>query len=391
MPWPGRHPYVLVATSSGIVHGRDLRPPHRARRCLLGDSRPGAINLLLGTADATTNSTQWWPSRRRSGSTHLQGVHQSVDLVSMFAPVTKWAALCTPGGGPRMVRKRQLAQTTPGRLLRARDIEECSTGRADPLTQHPRLTALASQVRRGGVLDGARPIVLAGHGAPEAPRPPATLLQQLGIRSPPFTQGCVPDDHHTHWVRWGHEPRLLNFGFDEADVIVSVAMSCRSSTRAVNRAGTTNLHLSRFRTEDATMTSRWRSSDLTGRSTHWPPQTRRSEWERAREDPPATRDELARGAATTAFPVSQRLGVRHSCRLTLGHRLAERGGEDVDAGYIHYEPNLPDLMAVHYGLLLAGAIGASWPRPTDECSRSGRWAFLMTPRRSRRPCANTFR
>src|ERR1700723_417113 len=75
---------------------------------------PGAINLLLGTADAYTNST---PVVAISAQVGLHRIykesHQSVDLVSMFTPVTKWAdMILTPGSIPEMIRKAfKLAQT----------------------------------------------------------------------------------------------------------------------------------------------------------------------------------------------------------------------------------------------------------------------------------------
>src|ERR1700749_4755885 len=84
---------------------------------------PGAINLLLGTADATTNST---PVVALSAQVGLKRIykesHQSVDLVSMFAPVTKWAdAVLTAGAVPEMIRKAfKLAQTErPGAVYLA--------------------------------------------------------------------------------------------------------------------------------------------------------------------------------------------------------------------------------------------------------------------------------
>ena len=53
---------------------------------------PGAINLLLGTADATTNSSPVVALSAQVGLNRIyKESHQSVDLVSMFAPVTKWA------------------------------------------------------------------------------------------------------------------------------------------------------------------------------------------------------------------------------------------------------------------------------------------------------------
>src|ERR1700749_3813083 len=90
---------------------------------------PGAINLLLGTADATTNSTPLVPLSAQVGMQRsFKESHQGVDLVPMFAPVTKWSALmATPGAAPEMIRKAfKLAQTErPGAVYLAvpEDIE----------------------------------------------------------------------------------------------------------------------------------------------------------------------------------------------------------------------------------------------------------------------------
>src|ERR1700678_4812837 len=55
---------------------------------------PGAINLLLGVADATTNSTPVVALSAQVGMNRAyKESHQSVYLVSIFAPVTKWSDL----------------------------------------------------------------------------------------------------------------------------------------------------------------------------------------------------------------------------------------------------------------------------------------------------------
>src|SRR5713226_2526750 len=55
---------------------------------------PGAINLLLGVADATTNSTPVVALSAQVGMHRsFKESHQGVDLVSMFAPVTKFSDL----------------------------------------------------------------------------------------------------------------------------------------------------------------------------------------------------------------------------------------------------------------------------------------------------------
>ena len=90
---------------------------------------PGAINLLLGTADATTNSTPLVAlSAQVARSRSFKESHQNVDLVSMFAPATKWSALVpTPEAVPEMMRKAfKLAQAErPGAVYLAipEDVE----------------------------------------------------------------------------------------------------------------------------------------------------------------------------------------------------------------------------------------------------------------------------
>ncbi|GAN54658.1 thiamine pyrophosphate-binding protein [Tanticharoenia sakaeratensis] len=68
---------------------------------------PGAINLLLGVADATTDSTPLVALTAQVGLNRIyRESHQSVDLVAMFRPVTKWADIVlTPQSVPEMVRK----------------------------------------------------------------------------------------------------------------------------------------------------------------------------------------------------------------------------------------------------------------------------------------------
>lgn len=145
---------------------------------------PGAINLLLGTADAMTNSAPM-VALAAQGSlrrTHKES-HQVIDLVSMFAPVTQWAAqIECPDAVPEMTRKAfKTAQSErPGAVFLAvpEDIEAARP--AEPLAplQIDAVRADApssSQIARAvEVLTTARhPVVLAGHGAARAgPRPP---------------------------------------------------------------------------------------------------------------------------------------------------------------------------------------------------------------------------
>ncbi|MDD4866171.1 MAG: thiamine pyrophosphate-binding protein, partial [Mycobacterium sp.] len=68
---------------------------------------PGAINMQLGVADATTNSTPLVAISAQVGhDREYKESHQYVDLKAMFAPITRWsAAVPTVRAIPEMFRK----------------------------------------------------------------------------------------------------------------------------------------------------------------------------------------------------------------------------------------------------------------------------------------------
>jgi acetolactate synthase-1/2/3 large subunit len=228
---------------------------------------PGAINLLLGTADATTNSTPLIALSAQVGMNRsFKESHQGVDLVAMFAPVVKWSALvATPGAVPEMIRKAfKLAQTErPGAVYLAvpEDVEKApAPGRGAPLPVNvPRADEPSpEQVERAVALLRAarRPIVLAGHGAARAGAAPdlRRFAEVLGI--PVATtfhgKGVFPDDHPLALGAVGfmrHD--YVNFGFDQADLIVAVGYELQEfdPVRINPRGDTKIIHLHRFPAE----------------------------------------------------------------------------------------------------------------------------------------------
>ena len=226
---------------------------------------PGAINLLLGTADATTNSTPLIALSAQVGMDRsFKESHQGVDLVSMFAPVTKWSALvATPGAVPEIIRKAfKLAQTErPGAVYLAipEDVEE-APAQGEPLPVNvPRPDEPSrGQVERAAALlrAAASPIVLAGHGAARAGAGPALrrFAETLGI--PVATtfhgKGVFPDDHPLALGAVGfmrHD--YVNFGFDRADLIIAVGYELQEFDPArINPRGDKKIiHLHRFPAE----------------------------------------------------------------------------------------------------------------------------------------------
>lgn len=199
---------------------------------------PGAINLQLGVADATTNSTPVVALSAQVGQDRsYKESHQFVDLVSMFDPITKWSA-AVPGAGavPEMVRRAfKTAETErPGAVYLAvpEDVESAAaTPDLKPLRRNVVRAEAPSprQVGRAAALlaDARRPIVLAGHGAARGGAGTALggFASALGL---PVAvtfhgKGVLPDDHPNAVGAIGfmrHD--YPNFGFDESDLIVAV-------------------------------------------------------------------------------------------------------------------------------------------------------------------------
>jgi len=260
--------YVLVRHEQGASFMAETygRLSGRAGVCsaTLG---PGAINLLTGVADATTNSTPLVALSAQVGMNRsFKESHQGVDLVSMFAPVTKWSALvATPEAAPEMIRKAfKLSQTErPGAVYLAvpEDIESApAPAQAQPLPVNiPRPDEpSASQVDRAAAIlrNAANPIVLAGHGAARTDAGPALIrfAEELGV--PVATtfhgKGVFPDDHPQALGAIGfmrHD--YVNFGFDQADVIVTVGYELQEfdPVRINPRGDKQIIHIHRFPAE----------------------------------------------------------------------------------------------------------------------------------------------
>ncbi|MGH3555039.1 MAG: thiamine pyrophosphate-binding protein, partial [Mycobacterium sp.] len=138
---------------------------------------PGAINMQLGVADATTNSTPMVAISAQVGQDRqYKESHQYVDLVRMFAPITRWAdAVPTVHAIPEMVRKAfKLAETERPAAVYLAVPENLDADAVDysDLAPLPRNVVRAEapaarQVQRAVDIlrEAQRPVVLAGHGA----------------------------------------------------------------------------------------------------------------------------------------------------------------------------------------------------------------------------------
>jgi acetolactate synthase-1/2/3 large subunit len=231
--------FVLVRHEQGASFMADMygRLTGRAGVCAatLG---PGAINLLLGTADAFTDSVPLVAITAQVGLNRIfKESHQAVDLASIFQPITKYAAtVMSPAALPEMVRKAfKTAETPrPGACYLAipEDVEQLTV----PLDLKPLAVNVVredapspSQIERAAdVLQAAKaPIILAGHGAARSNARDALIQFSERLQIPVATtfhgKGVFPDDHPNALGAMGFMRRdYVTFGFDEADVLICV-------------------------------------------------------------------------------------------------------------------------------------------------------------------------
>jgi len=368
---------------------------------------PGAINLLLGTADALTNSTPLVAISAQVGLNRIhKETHQVIDLLNMFKPVTKWAEMIvSPAAVPEMVRQafKKAETERPGAtyLGLPEDVEAtsgltglCPLARAD---EPDTLPAPGQIARAADVLRAATtPIVLVGHGAARDNAQDALVRCSERLHIPVATtfmgKGVFPDHHPNALETMGfmrHD--YVNFGFDEADVIVCVGYDLQEfdPVRMNPHGDKKILHLHRYPAEiDAhypvTVSVEGNlSMALDGLAAAVTP----------KDGPNATehkirtvlRDELAQGAHADSYPLKpQRLVA--DIRAAMGHSdiaLVDTGAVKMWMARLYptYQPNtcLISNGLATMAFALPGAIGAKLASPDRKVlAVTGDGGFLMS-------------
>ena len=250
--------------------------------------------------------------------------------------------------------------------------------------------------RAAAVLNGAsRPIVLAGHGAARSGASEALRRFSEQLRLPVATtfhgKGVFPDDHpHALGAVGFMSHDYVNFGFDEADVIVSVGYELQEFDPVrINPGGDKRIiHLSRFPAEvDAhydvevgVQADLSRTLDALGSATSCRFELGTS-GEKIRR---LLSEDLARGAADDSFPLKPQRIVADT-RTALDRAdivLADTGAVKMWMARLYptYEPNT---CLISNGLstmafALPGAIGAKLAEPDRRVLAAvGDGAFLM--------------
>ena len=197
---------------------------------------PGAINLLLGVANAQLDSHPLVALTAQAGLDRLyKESHQVVDLVSLFRPVTKWGDLVTlPGSAPELIRKafKQAQTERPGAtfVILPEDVaERPAEGEPLPVNVPRDPSPSVDQVHRAAhvLAQATHPVVLAGAGVARD-QALASLLRfserlQVPVATTFLGKGVFPDDHPNALGTIGFMVKdYANFGFDRADVVVAV-------------------------------------------------------------------------------------------------------------------------------------------------------------------------
>jgi acetolactate synthase I/II/III large subunit len=197
---------------------------------------PGAINLMLGIANAQLDSHPLVAIVAQAGLDRIyKESHQFVDLVSMFRPITKWGDMVTVrAAAPEMVRKafKQAQTERPGAtfIVLPEDVAELEA-EGEPLTVNVPVDPAPSEaqvIRAAHVLEQARdPVVLAGPGVARDGAAEALIRFSERLGLPVATtflgKGVFPDDHPNALGTIGFMVKdYANFGFDRADAVVAV-------------------------------------------------------------------------------------------------------------------------------------------------------------------------
>ncbi len=365
---------------------------------------PGAINLMLGIANAQLDSHPLVAIVAQAGLDRIyKESHQFVDLVSLFRPITKWGDMVTvPGAAPEMVRKafKQAQTERPGAtfLVLPEDVAERAC-EGDPLPVNVPVDPAPAemQVRRAtDVLEAAaNPVVLAGPGVARDRATDALIRFSERLEVPVATtflgKGVFPDDHPNALGTIGFMVKdYANFGFDRADVVVAVGYDLVEypPERWNPLRDKQIIHVHRTVAEvDAAYTLAVglqgdisATLDAIGRATapNRTPDTA----------PPATslvQDELARGRADDAFPLKPQRIVA-DIRTAMDHDdivLADTGAVKMWMARL-YPTYRPNTCIVSNGLAtmafsLPGAFAAKLVHPERRVLASmGDGAFLMS-------------
>jgi acetolactate synthase-1/2/3 large subunit len=198
---------------------------------------PGATNLMTGVADANLDCAPLVAITGQVGTDrmHIES-HQYLDLVAMFAPVTKWnAQIVRPSITPEIVRKAfKLAQREKRGAVHIDLPENIAAMDVDvapiPIAAHEQrryasYRSLGDAALR--IAHARQPLILVGNGAirsdaSEALTTFATKLH-IPVANTFMGKGVIPYTHPLALWTIGLQQRdYITCAFEEADLVIAV-------------------------------------------------------------------------------------------------------------------------------------------------------------------------
>lgn len=197
---------------------------------------PGATNLMTGVADANLDGAPLVAITGQVGTNrmHIES-HQYLDLVALFAPITKWnAQIVRPDTTPEIIRKAfKVAQSEKPGAVHI-DLPENIAAMplvANPLHRDSREKTYAStrslNAAAAAISKAKNPLILAGNGvirgrASEALTEFATQLN-IPVANTFMGKGAIPYTHPLSLWTVGLQQRdLISCAFDETDLVIAI-------------------------------------------------------------------------------------------------------------------------------------------------------------------------
>ena len=197
---------------------------------------PGATNLMTGVADANLDGAPLVAITGQVGTDrmHIES-HQYLDLVAMFAPVTKWnSQIVRPSNTPEIIRKAfKIAQSEKPGAVHI-DLPENIAAmpvNGKPLAHHEQekiYAAYRSLNNAAQIISKARnPIILAGNGtirsgASEALTEFATALN-IPVANTFMGKGVIPYTHPLSLWSVGLQQRdYISCAFERSDLVIAI-------------------------------------------------------------------------------------------------------------------------------------------------------------------------
>ena len=198
---------------------------------------PGATNLMTGVADANLDCAPLIAITGQVGTDRMHiNSHQYLDLVAMFAPVTKWnAQIVRPSITPEIVRKAfKIAKSEkPGAVhidlpeniadMEVTGVPLSIKGDRNPLYASYRSLSEAALL----IAQAKNPLILVGNGAirshaSQAVTDFATRLN-IPVANTFMGKGVIPYRHPLALWSLGLQQRdIINCAFDETDLVLAI-------------------------------------------------------------------------------------------------------------------------------------------------------------------------